>query len=334
MLAYVLEGIGRLETEEIGKPSIKKDWVLVQVKATGICSSDVPRIFKTGTYHFPTIPGHEFSGVVVETDERNKELLGKRVGVFPLIPCYQCEQCLHKNYEMCSNYDYLGSRRDGGFAEYVLVPVWNLIEMPETIPFEIIALMEPLSVAMHSVKRTNILPEESVAIIGTGVIGISAAYFSKHYTNDVTIIGRNKDKEKFISSSAQIKYYCCDIEENQFDNVVEAVGSIESISQAINIAKPGGTIVLMGNPTGDINLGKSVYWKILRKQLKVIGTWNSKFDGKNESDWTEVKKILIEGKIDFSTLITHKFDKKHLKDGLDLMRNHTEPYCKIMVDWE
>lgn len=117
MRAYELHGINDLRIEDIEKPEIPSGWVLMQVKASGICSSDIPRIFTNGTYHFPTIPGHEFSGVVAACGEGvPEERIGKRVGIFPLIPCRTCPQCRQKKYEMCEHYDYLGSRRDGGFA--------------------------------------------------------------------------------------------------------------------------------------------------------------------------------------------------------------------------
>ena len=126
MKAYVLDGIGQLVYRDVPLPRLHADEVLVEVVNAGICGSDVPRIFKTGTYHFPTIPGHEFAGIVREvSDEQYRSLIGKRVGVFPLIPCMRCEQCRSKSYEMCQSYNYLGSRTDGGFAEYVAVPVWN-----------------------------------------------------------------------------------------------------------------------------------------------------------------------------------------------------------------
>ena len=114
MRAYELHGVNDLRREDIEKPEIPSGWVLVQVKASGICSSDIPRIFTNGTYHFPTIPGHEFSGVVAAYGEGvPEERVGKRVGIFPLIPCRTCPQCRQKKYEMCEHYDYLGSRRDG-----------------------------------------------------------------------------------------------------------------------------------------------------------------------------------------------------------------------------
>lgn len=106
------------------------------MKAAGICSSDIARVFTKGTYHFPTIPGHEFAGIVDSvSSEEDKGLVGKHVGIFPLIPCRECPQCKDKHYEMCAHYDYVGSRRDGGFAEYVAVPVWNLIPLSDAISF-------------------------------------------------------------------------------------------------------------------------------------------------------------------------------------------------------
>ena len=94
MKAYVLHGVGDLRYEDRLLPEIGPGWVLVRVLAAGICSSDIPRIFDKGTYHFPTIPGHEFCGVVERAaDPEGKSWLGKRVGVYPLIPCKRCVSC-------------------------------------------------------------------------------------------------------------------------------------------------------------------------------------------------------------------------------------------------
>ena len=123
MKAYVLHGINDLRFEEVARPESKADEALVRVMAAGICGSDIPRIYTTGAHRHPLIPGHEFSGVVEQVgSEENRKWMGKRVGVFPLIPCHQCEPCRRKAYEMCRSYGYLGSRQDGGFAEYVAVP--------------------------------------------------------------------------------------------------------------------------------------------------------------------------------------------------------------------
>ena len=109
MKAYVLDAINEFNIKDVEKP-ICGDDVVVKVQTAGICGSDIPRVYTAGTYHYPLIPGHEFSGTVVEVCENNSEWIGKRVGVFPLIPCMKCPQCLKKQYEMCSDYNYLVSK--------------------------------------------------------------------------------------------------------------------------------------------------------------------------------------------------------------------------------
>jgi len=178
MKAWVLHDINDIRMEEVKKPVPGKGEALVRVMAAGICGSDIPRIFKTGAHNMPLIPGHEFSGVVEAVGESydfdlekneavstgradgNKKTggnyadawVGKRVGIFPLIPCRKCDPCQHELYEMCKNYNYLGSRCDGAFAEYVTVPVANLIELPDNVSFQAAAMLEPMAVAVHAMR--------------------------------------------------------------------------------------------------------------------------------------------------------------------------------------
>ena len=334
MKAYNLYGINNLIFENVEYPKLEKNWVIVKVGACGICSSDIPRIFSKGTYNFPTIPGHELSGRIYDVNEKDRSIKGKKVGIFPLIPCMKCKQCLEKKYEMCSNYDYIGSRRNGGFAQFVAVPKWNLIYMDEKIPYEIIATMEPLAVALHAVKRAKINDKSTVAIIGTGMIGIACAQWASKYSSDVTILGRTNEKKKIIDKIGGLKYKLLNETNEEYDIVIEAVGTAESLINSISKASPSGTIVLLGNPSGNITLPQEIYWKILRRQLNVIGTWNSCYDGDNPSDWMDVKEAIEKNTIKILPLITHKFKYFDLKQGLDIMKNHTESYCKVMTIWE
>lgn len=335
MKAYVLHGVNDLRYEDVPIPECPKGWVIVQVKAAGICSSDIARVFTKGTYHFPTIPGHEFSGVVYSVvDEELKSWVGKRVGIFPLIPCRECPQCKQKQYEMCANYDYVGSRRDGAFAEYVAVPLWNLLPLPDEVPLEVAAMLEPLSVGLHALTKAEIKQTDSVAVIGTGMIGISAAQWAKKYTaGEVVVIGRNENKRYLVESTGLPYEVHTKAEGKEYDVVLEAVGTPESVDLALNLIRPGGTVVLMGNPSGDILLTQNTYWRILRKQLIVKGTWNSFYDGDNKSDWTEAIEALAKGEVEVKSLISHTFPQERLIDGLQLMRDHKEPYCKIMTTW-
>ncbi len=336
MKAFVLHAVNDLRYEDTDIPNCHSGWAIVKVKAAGICSSDIARVFTKGTYHFPTIPGHEFAGEVYSvTDKEYSSLVGKKVGVFPLIPCRECPQCKEKHYEMCAHYDYIGSRRDGGFAEYVAVPVWNLVKLPDSISFTSAAMLEPLSVALHAIKIGGVKSGEKVAIVGTGMIGISAGQWAyKFGASEVTVLGRNNTKRALVEKCG-LKYEMSTKTEDlkQFDFVLEAVGSPHSVEMAISAAAPGGIVLLMGNPSGDILLNQNLYWRILRKQLTLKGTWNSKYDGTNPSDWTDAVQAIVNGDINVEALISHCYPQAKLKDGLKLMFEHKEPYCKVMTIW-
>ncbi len=336
MKAYVLHDISDLRYEDVQIPECPSGWGIVKVKAAGICSSDIPRIMTKGTYHFPTIPGHEFSGIVeAVADEKDQHLVGRRVGIFPLIPCGKCPQCYKGHYEMCSSYDYLGSRRDGGFAEYVSAPVWNMVELPDSVSYIEAAMLEPLSVALHAVKKAGKIQGKTVAVIGTGMIGIAAADWARiRGAEKVWVIGRNEEKRKLVEPFPGITYVNgSDEAYPQSDVVIEAVGTPAAIKEAIASALPGGGIVLMGNPTGDICLPQNIYWQILRKQLCLTGTWNSSYGDESISDWKEAVQILAEKEFDAVSLITHFYDQRHLIDGLELMAQHREACCKVMTVW-
>lgn len=338
MKGYVLEGIGQLTYKDVPVPVVKDKEVLVEVKAAGICGSDIPRIYETGTYHFPTIPGHEFSGRVVET--------GKRVGVFPLIPCRTCPSCRKKQYEMCSNYNYLGSRCDGGFAEYAAVPEWNLIELPEQVSYEEAALLEPASVALHSVRRLDWEePIETVTLLGLGTIGVLIAeWLNISGVKKVYASGHSEGHGRLMQSVTTDEYMYCNAKKTDIpawiaeqtsqqgtDVVMDCVATAESLADAIACVRPGGQIVIVGNPKGDILLEKNIYWKILRKQIRVTGTWNSSFTHEDKDDWNTVLQKAAAGELNLQKLISHRFSFEDLHEGLKVMRDKSEFRNKVMI---
>ena len=332
MKAYVLYGIGDLRYEDCPMPELQPGWALVKVLAAGICSSDIPRIFTKGTYHFPTIPGHEFCGRVETVhDEEDSGWVGKRVGVFPLIPCKKCPSCQRGEYETCEHYDYLGSRRDGGFAEYVAVPVWNLLELPDEVSDVQGALLEPAAVALHGVKRAEIQPGDSVCVVGTGAIGLLAGQWARlQGAGRVVVKGRNKAKRE-LAENCGLEYRT-DTGSEPFDRVIEAVGSENALTESIQLTAPGGRLVLMGNPDGPRALSQDTYWRILRKQLTLTGTWNSSF-GSKDSDWLETVEAIGSRKLRVEEIVSHELKSQELAKGLDIMRKKCKAYSRIVTGW-
>ena len=123
MKAWVLSDIGNICLNDVDVPNPGPEEVLIRVQAAGICGSDIPRIYESGAHMMPLVTGHEFSGVVEGIGKKASPFwMRKRVGIFPMIPCGHCRPCVTGHPEMCRDYDYIGSRRDGAFAEYVTVP--------------------------------------------------------------------------------------------------------------------------------------------------------------------------------------------------------------------
>ncbi|MCR5249162.1 MAG: galactitol-1-phosphate 5-dehydrogenase [Lachnospiraceae bacterium] len=350
MKAQVLYGVDDLRYEEREKPVPGEGEVLLKVLAAGICGSDIPRIFRTGAHRHPLVPGHEFSAEVAACGAgTDPALLGKRVGVFPLIPCGECLPCRQKRFEMCRDYDYLGSRCDGAFAEFVTAPADRLILLPEQVGSEAAAMLEPLSVAAHALRRSGFDPEaeQRVALIGLGTIGLMLVMFLREAGCRHIIGVGNKafQREKFTELTAGIPdaAYLDAGEGNAVqkirelsgrdgaDVVFECVGKSETYAEAIDAAAPGGYVMLIGNPASDMELKRDIYWKILRRQLTVRGSWNSSFTGEADDDWHYVLERIADGRIDPAGLITQRYPLAELDKGLRLMRDKTEDYIKVMM---
>lgn len=343
MKARVLKSVGNLEYCDYPMPEVAEDEVLFRVRACGICGSDIPRIFVNGTYHFPTIPGHEFSGEVVAAGSSKYEnLVGMRATVFPLIPCKTCESCNKGSYEMCKSYDYLGSRSDGAFAEYVRVPVWNLVPIPDNLSFEEAAMTEPCAVGLHALRRAQIEVGDTVAIFGPGTIGMLVAQWARAWGAKVLLIGTDINNWDFIESLGFYDY-CNSSHEDAIewvkkmtngigaDITIEAVGANITACNCLEAVAAGGKVLFIGNPHSDFTFPQNNYWQILRKQLTLYGTWNSSYSDTHKSDWNLVVDAMATGKIDVKKLITHKFDLEHMDEGLEIMRDNKEFFAKIMV---
>ena len=334
MLSLVLEDINDLRVKEKDMPQVNSDEALVRVHACGICGSDIPRSYKDGAHNMPLVIGHEFSGEVVKAEEAS--LVGKRVGIFPLIPCGECESCKKKAYEMCKDYSYLGSRRDGGFAEYVTVPKWNLIELPENVTYEQAAMLEPMAVAVHAIRKAGLLSVVAecakhsfnkdifITVCGQGTIGKLIVMFLKDagYTNIHSLTSKTELRDPTNGRGIDVFFEC--------------VGKNETINEAIDLTAPGGTVCMVGNPLSDVSFSQQTYWKVLRNQLKVVGTWNSSFLGCDDEcaindDWHYVISRLSKGTIHPEEFITHRFSLSDIEKGFHVMRDKTESYTKVMA---
>ena len=247
-----------------------------------------------------------------------------------------------EQYAQCSNYNYFGSRCDGGFAEYLVVPVWNLVLYDDSVPYAMAALSEPSAVSMHAVNIGNIKKGEKVAVVGTGTIGFLVAAFAKDLTDQVVICGRSENKLAYarklgfetinLTSDSYKNVMRSLVGEGGFNVVFEAVGSNTTIEQSVDLAGNFGRIVLLGNPKKDLKMEKNVYWSILRKQKQIMGSWNSSY-GSEVNDWAVVADWMKKGSFDFGQLITHRFTLDEYEKAFALIRKEKEKefMLKVMI---
>lgn len=358
MKAWVLHDVNNLKYEETDTPVPRDGEVLVKVETAGICGSDIPRIYKDGAHQMPLIPGHEFAGEVLQLGKWVDETwLHKRVGVYPLIPCRECDSCRKGYFEMCKHYSYIGSRQNGAFAEYVAVPANNLIVLPDAVTYEQAAMLEPMSVAVHAIRQANPAQTDTVVVYGLGTIGLLLMMFlvEKGIKNLFVIGNKNSQKEMVKKIGLSEACYCngtskkdvvnwinANTNAHGADVVFECVGKSETFSKSIEIAAAKGRVCVVGNPYSDMMLQKSVYWKILRNQLSVIGTWNSAFfksiHNSDEygyydevTDWKYVLHKLEKKHVSPELFISHRFLLEELECGLHMMRDKSEEYMKVMI---
>ncbi|MCC8044353.1 MAG: galactitol-1-phosphate 5-dehydrogenase [Clostridiales bacterium] len=343
MNALVLHGVGDLKYEQVEKPAPGPGEVLLQVKACGICSSDIPRIYKTGTYHFPTIPGHEFAGQIVMTGEgADAALLGRRAAVFPLLPCRECEPCAKGQYAQCKHYNYFGSRCDGGFAEYLAVPVWNLVLFDENLDYKTAALCEPSAVSLHAIHVAGQVKGRTVAIVGAGTIAfLIAAFAANQGAKKVIVCGRSQAKLDFArklgygvantsegSVEEQVK---AQLDGEGADIVFECVGKASTAGNAVEACGTFGTVVLVGNPEGDMTFEKNTYWKILRQQITVKGTWNSSYNSE-VNDWQDALSLMAENPDAFAALVTQTYPLSEYEAAMACVRDSRQFSLKVMFE--
>ncbi|MEK0313220.1 galactitol-1-phosphate 5-dehydrogenase [Cohnella sp. 56] len=343
MQAAVLHAVGDLRIEEVERPAPDRGEVLIQVKACGVCGSDIPRVFTKGTYSFPTIPGHEFAGKIVSAGEGvDPGLIGRKAAVFPLMPCRSCAPCEIGEFAQCERYDYMGSRRDGAFAEYIAVPLWNVVPAPDSLTYEELAMTEPAAVALHALRQAGIDIGDQVLISGAGPIGIMLAKWayawgaSKVLLSDIDpaklAFARSLGFADTVNALAEdAAEWARRLTGRGVDVAVEGAGGSSSLEVCVKAVRSFGRVVLMGNPGGEMKLSQHGYWEIMRKQLTLKGTWNSGYASLPKNEWKLVVDAMASGRIDLLPLVTHRMPLDGLLEAMEMMRDRSAFYNKVML---
>lgn len=348
MKAGVVHAKGDIRYEEIDKPVPKAGQVLIKVKYTGICGSDVPRVNGDACHYFPNVLGHEFSGTVEEVGEGVESVKpGDRVAGVPLVPCMKCEDCQKGNYSLCKHYSFIGSREFGSFAEYVVVPEKNAVKFEDSVSFEQGALFEPATVALHGLMRVPYEGGKTVAVLGGGTIGMFAAQWARIFgakeavvfdiVNERLELGRrlgatagiNTLEEGFMEKAMEITGG------RGFDYVYETAGNTVTMKMAFKLAANRANLCFVGTPTKDLCFTVEEWENMNRREFNLTGSWMSysaPFPGK---EWELTAHYFRSGDLKFDeSFVFQKMPLSRIAEAFEMYKIPGTVKGKILIDSE
>lgn len=346
MKAMVLYGDYDVRYEEVAKPIPGYGQVLVKVKYTGVCATDLAiytgnNTFKEqGLIRYPMIQGHEWSGEVVELGEGVTELqLGDRVIGDCAVTCGDCEECLAGNYVQCKHQRAVGTVNawDGAMAEYILMPQRSVYKIPANISMEDAALVEPLAIGVYAIERGEIEIGDTVAIYGTGTIGFGALLGAVN-SAAATVIFIGRKQEKLNLGKKLGADYCINTEETDVvqavrkitngkgaNVVIDATGSPAVLKTCISITKDSGHLALPA--FYDVDIDAFPIDDVVLRNIRVAGVSGSP----NISP--KVLTYMESGKFRVSELITGRFSLPDLEKAYrEAIENRNN--IKILIEHE
>jgi len=345
MRAAVIREYGKIWLEEVVKPKLLNNHVMVKVRYASICGSD-QHIFK-GEFHprtkLPLIAGHEFAGVIEEVGKGVKNYLpGEKVTVDPIMWCGKCAACLAGHYPACTSLKLVGIDLNGGFAEYVSVPSGMIYKIPSHVPDEHAAMVEILSIGFHASARAGLSKDDDILIVGTGKVGQSILHAAKTITSGKIFMADILDERLSLAKSAFPDIYTINIRNSDpvalikestgdrgVDIAFEAVGhevylegKFNPVRTCINAIKGAGTVCVLGlsDHPAEI-LMKELIWK----EARIVASRVS------HGEFSKAIEALASGKLNPDKMITGILNLEDAQKGFDLLEREPSKNLKILL---
>lgn len=325
--------------EDVPGPEIGRNDVLIRVEKTSICGTDL-HIYEWDEWARSTIPvplvvGHEFMGRVAAVgDEVEGISVGERVSGEGHITCGHCRNCRAGRREFCHSHKSVGVSRPGAFADYLVLPAQNVYPLPDHIPDDVAAVLDPLGNATHTALAFDVVGED-VLITGAGPIGVMAAAIVRHIgaryvvVTDVnpyrlelaarmgvdrTVDARTEDPVAVMPELGMVE---------GFDVGLEMSGSEQAFNQLLDAMNHGGKVAVLGIPSGEIRLDVA---DVIFKGLTMRGIYGRRIF----ETWYKMAAMLQSG-LDVSAVITHRFDAEDYETAFDVVRSGRSG--KVLLEW-
>jgi 2-desacetyl-2-hydroxyethyl bacteriochlorophyllide A dehydrogenase len=325
---------GQLDYVERKKPLLEKGNTILRIQRIGICGTDLHAFEGTQPYfQYPRVLGHELAAVIEETDAEGFKK-GDAVTIMPYLYCGKCIACRSGKTNCCVSINVCGVHIDGGMTEYLSVPSYCLLHS-EGLNFDELAIVEPLAIGAHGVKRASVTPGEFALVIGAGPIGLGLMEFSRVAGAEVIAMDINGDRLNFCKEKLQVKHIVNagsgDVAEQlkQITNgdmptvVIDATGSLTAINNGFQYLSHGGRYILVGLQKGNITVNHPEFHK---REATLMSSRNATKD-----DFKQVISCIKQGLVNPEAYITHRVGFDAVKDNFKDWINPANKVVKAMV---
>lgn len=336
MKTLVLTEPGRFEYKTATKPVLKKDNAIIRIKRIGICGTDLHAFEGIQPYfEYPRILGHELAGELVEFDNAPGFEIGEAVTFIPYFNCGHCIACCSGKPNCCSSIKVSGIHQDGGMVEYLSVPSSSLAH-GGGLSFDELALLEPLSIGAHGVRRAEIKQGENVLIVGAGPIGLATMEFARIAGGKVIALDINEKRLQFCKDKLKVEHtinaLAPDIPQQLMDItngdmptvVIDATGNLKAINNSFQYMAHGARYILIGLQKGEICFSHPEFHK---REATLMSSRNA-----TRADFEHVISSMKMREVNPATYITHRVSFENVKDEFEEWLNPENGVIKAMVE--
>ncbi|MGO4547207.1 zinc-binding alcohol dehydrogenase family protein [Paenibacillus sp. 2TAB23] len=310
MKAIVCEQIDQLKLVEQEEPALLPGTAIVRIRRIGICGTDL-HAYKGNQpfFSYPRVLGHELAGIVEQADDAQDAIkAGDQVSIIPYMHCGECIACRYGKTNCCTDMKVLGVHIDGGMREQIAVPLTHLL-VTNNLTLDQAAVLEPLSIGAHAVRRAELRAGETVLVIGSGPIGLGVMAFAKHRGARVIAMDIQEERLAFckrwakvdetVNALQSVKERLSELTDGEYPTVVfDATGNMRSMQDAFGFVAHGGKLVYVGLVKADISFHDPEFHK---REMTLLGSRNATIE-----DFAAVQEAVQSGSIDVESFITHR----------------------------
>ena len=345
MKAAVVVENGVVNYQEMEEPKTEPGTVKVRVKVSGICGSDIPRVWHNGVHFYPIVLGHEFSGDVVEVGEGVAHIhVGDRVSGAPLVPCRTCADCQKGDYALCKHYSFIGSRQQGSNADYVVIPAHNAVVFDQSISYEQGAMFEPSTVALHGLYCNDYQGGEYVAVLGGGTIGMFTMQWAKLFGSKKVVVFDISKERLHMAMRLGADHVINTLDEDYMEQamaitkgkgfyyVFETAGQPATMQMAFKAAANKAHVCFIGTPHTELSFTAELWENMNRKEFKLTGSWMSysaPFPGR---EWELTAHYFASGQLKLDEkMVFKKLPMSKAQEAFDLFQTPGAVKGKILL---